>query len=116
MSFSTRFESLVAPSARVLHLAGRVDAVSAAILDEALIAGLGPDGEPLLVDFSGIEYISSMGLRSVLMAAKRSRHQPHRLVLAALRPNVREVFEISGFLSILEVAETLDEAHARLAS
>ena len=67
------------------------------------------------MDFAGIDYISSMGLRSVLMAAKRARQQTQRLILTGLQPHVREVFEISGFLSILEVAPSFDQAQSLLA-
>ena len=114
MSFSTRFDRLEAPRARLLVLNGRVDSIAAAVLDESLREGLGSHGEPLLVDFAGIDYICSMGLRSVLMAAKRARQHSQRLVLAGLQPNVRDVFEISGFLEILDVAPTVGEAQARL--
>ncbi len=55
------------------------------------------------MDLEQLAYISSAGLRVVLMAAKRAKQSGGRLLLCGLSPAVRELFEISGFLKILEV-------------
>lgn len=83
---------------------GRVDSASAGEMEKALLPLFGTPGERAIVDFSSLDYISSAGLRVVLMLAKRARQSQGRLVLCSLSPQVREVFEISGFLKILDVA------------
>jgi anti-sigma B factor antagonist/stage II sporulation protein AA (anti-sigma F factor antagonist) len=60
-------------------------------------------GSALVLDFSRVEYISSMGLRVLLMAAKKLRAQNARIAVAALRPVVSEIFEIARFNHVLEV-------------
>ena len=55
-----------------------------------------------MLDLGRLDYISSAGLRVVLIAAKRLKSVGGALVLCTLNPSVREVFEISGFASILE--------------
>lgn len=61
-------------------------------------------GRRVVIDFAALDYISSAGLRVVLMTAKRAKQGKGTLVLCGLQPHVKEVFEISGFLKILEVA------------
>jgi anti-anti-sigma factor len=57
-----------------------------------------------------LEYISSAGLRVVLMAVKELRSRQGKLVLCSLNEYVREVFEVSNFTSIIPIAETVEEA------
>jgi anti-sigma B factor antagonist/stage II sporulation protein AA (anti-sigma F factor antagonist) len=57
----------------------------------------------LVLDFSGVEYISSMGLRVLLLAAKDLRARNARIGVAALRPIVKEIFDIARFNHVVEV-------------
>lgn len=83
---------------------GRVDSASAGDMERALQPLFIEAGQKAVVDFSALDYISSAGLRVVLMVAKRAKQSQGRLLLCSLPPQVREVFEISGFLKILDVA------------
>jgi len=56
-----------------------------------------------VLDLGEVDYISSAGLRVVLMLAKRQKQNAGKLVLCRLQPEVHEVVDISGFLSILTV-------------
>ena len=67
-----------------------------------------------LVNLSGLDYISSAGLRVVLLAGKKLRASKGKLVLVGLRDMVREVFDMSGFLSLFAVTATLDEGLAKV--
>ena len=86
---------------------GRVDHANAEQLSAALTP-LIESGAPLALDFSGVDYISSVGLRALMMAAKaiRARGGP-TLVVASPQPVVREIFEISRFGMILDIVPTL---------
>ena len=64
----------------------------------------------LVIDFSSLDYISSAGLRVLLGTAKRLSQAKGALRLFGLNETVREVFEISGFATILTVVDT--EANA----
>ncbi len=95
---------------------GRVDSGSAPELEAHLLGHLGAGETQLVVDFASVEYISSAGLRVLLMLAKKLQSTGGRLVLCAMPESVRLVFELAGFLPIFEIEETRDAALARLGS
>lgn len=71
-------------------------------------------GGAVLVDLSGVEYISSAGLRALMMASKRSKAGRGRLAVTGLVPVVKEIFEISRFSHVVEVFDTPADAIAAL--
>lgn len=96
-------------------LGGRLDSATSGGLEKSLRPLFDAADSLVTLDFSALDYVSSAGLRVVLMAAKRAKQNKGRLVLFGLRPHVRQVFEISGFLKILEVADDRALALALLA-
>ena len=98
----------------ILEPAGRLDSLSGRAFETRLLAALDQSGA-VVVDGAALEYISSAGLRVLLVAAKQNRSGGGRLALAALRENVREVFDISGFSAIFAIYSTVAEAVAALA-
>ena len=99
----------------VIALRGRLDSANAGELEKGLGDLFTQPGQKAVVDMEKLDYISSAGLRVVLMLAKRARQTSGRLLLSCLAPSVREVFEISGFLKIIEVATTTEAAVTALA-
>jgi anti-anti-sigma factor len=97
----------------VLRLAGRLDSLSCREFEGRLLSALHESGA-VVVDCATMEYISSAGLRVLLAAAKQARTTNGRLVLAALRDNPREVFDISGFSAIFAIHPTIEAAIASL--
>lgn len=93
---------------------GRLDQESADSYQNALVALIeGEAGAPsAAIDLSGIEYISSVGLRALMVAAKACKHADGKLVVAALQPVVLEVFQISKFDKIIPIFDTLRDALA----
>ena len=96
-----------------VSLCGRLDSATSGGFEKSLQSIFQSVGSKAMMDFSALNYISSAGLRVVLMAAKRAKQGQGQLVLHGLQPHVREVFEISGFLKILEVTDTREAALAR---
>jgi anti-anti-sigma factor len=95
--------------------AGRIDHRSAADLEAALAPLVERAAEQrgaLVLDFSGVDYISSVGLRVLMITAKKMRAQQSKLSVAALRSVVAEIFTISRFDKILVVCATLEDALA----
>jgi anti-anti-sigma factor len=87
----------------VLDAAGRIDSVTAKSLEEKLL-GLITEAPPaLVVDFSNVDYISSAGLRVLLVVAKQSKAAHCKFALCSLKAKVREVFDISGFDTIMAI-------------
>ena len=96
---------------------GQVDHPNAELLKQALAPILDATvlaKGALVLDFSRVSYISSMGLRILLMAAKQLRAHDARIAVAALQPVVREIFEIARFNHVLEVFPTVRTALEQL--
>jgi anti-sigma B factor antagonist len=97
----------------VVTPAGRIDHRSAADLEAALLPLVAQAAErkrPIVLDFSGVDYISSVGLRVLMIAAKQMRAAEARLSIAALQSVVAEIFTISRFDKVLVVCATLEDA------
>ena len=96
--------------ALILKPARRIDSSTAKAFEEQ--AGALIDGGPkkVVIDFSGLDYISSAGLRVVLTAAKKVKASGGGLTLCGLQGNIKEVIEVSGFASILGAHVGVDEA------
>lgn len=94
----------------VLAVEGRLDSSTSAQLEKKLLAVMDSGETYLILDFASMDYISSAGLRVLLMAAKRIGKAEGKLVLAALSANVKEVFDITGFTDIFIIAESREEA------
>ena len=95
---------------------GRIDSTTSAILERHL-QGVAAAGQTrVVVDFSGVDYISSAGLRVMLALAKRGREQKGRVALFGMNDSVRQVFELAGFVALFTIAPTRAEAlHSAMA-
>lgn len=94
----------------VLQPSGRLDNRSARDLEARLLERIDGGEIAVIIDFRELDYISSAGLRVLLVAMKRLEGVNGTLRLCALKDHVREVFEIAGFLEIAPVHATLEEA------
>ncbi len=92
----------------VLAVEGRLDSNTSDQFEKQLF-GMVEQGEVLFVlDFGGLDYISSAGLRVLLKAAKELKKKEGRLCLCCLRDYVREVFDMSGFAAFLPIHPSLE--------
>ena len=90
-----------ANGATVLHIEGRLDTTSAPELEKAINA----EGEALknlVLDFKGVEYISSAGLR-VLLTAQKKMNVQGQMELHNVSESVMDIFEMTGFADILVI-------------
>jgi anti-anti-sigma factor len=97
---------VLAPAGRLDHES--VDAFRSGLqlqLDAALEAR-----RSVLFDLSGLEYVSSAGLRCFMLAAKQAKAKDGRMAVAAPRPVVAEIFEISRFNMVFRVFPSMQEA------
>jgi len=97
-----------------LALTGRLDASNASALEERVLALINSGERRIVFDLAQLDYISSAGLRVLLVAAKRLGAADGQLALAGLRDSVREVFEIAGFSSIFQILPDAQAANAAL--
>jgi anti-anti-sigma factor len=95
---------------------GRLDSVSSGELERVVIARIDAGERRIAIDLAGVEYVSSAGLRVLLLAAKRLKPPEGALVLCGMGPSVRAVLELAGFMSLFSVEPTRPQALARLES
>jgi anti-sigma B factor antagonist len=96
----------------VLGVRGRLDAGNADALEGRLLARIDAGETRLVIDCAGLDYISSAGLRVLLVAAKRLRARSGAIAVAALKDDIKEVFDIAGFASIFPICATAAAAVA----
>lgn len=84
-----------------IALSGRLDSVTAPQLEAELENGL-QGVTALTLDFAGLEYLSSAGLR-VLLAAQKTMNKRDGMVIRHVNETIMEVFEITGFSDILTI-------------
>lgn len=98
----------------VLAPIGRINNDTSAAFQTRLLDSVGSAASKVLIDFSSVEYISSAGLRTLMMASKQSKASNGRIAVAALAPVVKEIFTISRFTLVVQVFETTAQAIAAL--
>jgi anti-sigma B factor antagonist/stage II sporulation protein AA (anti-sigma F factor antagonist) len=99
----------------VLSPRGRIDHATAEDLKTALtphLARCSRGQDHVVLDFAGVEYISSAGLRVLMLAAKQARAQNGFLAVAAVQPLVQEILEISKFTLVLRTLPSVRDAVA----
>jgi anti-anti-sigma factor len=89
----------------VVCIDGRLDTTNYSILEKRLMGLIDAGDIRLLVDLSRMDYVSSSGLRILLMALKRITMAKGKFVLCSLQENIKEIFEISGFTNIFEICD-----------
>jgi anti-anti-sigma factor len=101
----------------VLAPTGRIDHSSSEEFRDALRPHLercAAGQDHLVLDLSGVDYISSAGLRVLMLARKQAKAQGGTLVVAALGSVVKEIFEISRFTVVFDIFATVREALGRV--
>ena len=93
---------------------GRLDGTTSRKFEDDLKLSIGDDRCNVLLDLSEIQYISSAGLRAILLITKSVTSKGDKLALCSLTNPVKEVFEISGFDRIIPIYDTFEEARNSL--
>jgi anti-anti-sigma factor len=110
-----QFQSRHFGSIAVATPAGRLDHSVADSFEQSLLPlAQDPQSSGLVIDFANVDYISSVGLRVLMLAAKAMRARKLRIGAVALQPIVAEVFAISRFDSVFELFPTLRDALAAM--
>ena len=99
----------------VFRIVGRLDASAGPNLESAVASALGGGNPRILFDMGDVTFVSSAGLRVILMTAKQAMAAKGGLAIFGLRSAVNEVFEISGLHKFIPIASDETEARSRLA-
>ena len=98
---------------------GRIDHASAEVFKqklEPLLAHCTEGSDRVVLDFSGVEYISSVGLRVLMLAAKQVKVQKGTIVIAGMQPVVKEIYDISRFNYVFASFPAVRDALADLST
>lgn len=93
----------------IAALSGKIDATTSEDLEDALMGLIEEGANNILLDMTGVSYLSSAGLRILLLIAKHL-YGGGQLALCSLQDGVAEIIEMAGFASFMTIFPSLDEA------
>jgi len=95
---------------QIVSVGGRIDAYSSNEIQERLNSLIEANRVKIVINFTNLEYISSSGLRVLLVALKKCKKVEGDIKLAAMRTYVKEVFDIAGFAQVFKIFEQEEAA------
>ena len=98
----------------VIRPQGRLDNSTSRDFEQDLLKRIETGDHLLVLDFSKITFISSAGLRAILSAAKRIKSAGGRLAICSPTKHVKEIFDVTGCMTLLDIFPTFDDAAAHL--
>jgi len=96
----------------ILKIKGRVDTMHSSTLEGEVTKAFDSGENNLIFNCSGMDYISSSGLRVFLIAQKKAKAINGKLYLCSMQPAIQEIFRISGFSNLFSIFNTQEEALA----
>jgi anti-sigma B factor antagonist len=93
----------------IVSISGSLDAQSSGVAEKELDILFKKSKYRFLFDLSGMEYLSSTGLRVLLALTKQVKQMGGKIVLCRLAPFIKEIFEVSGFTSFIPIHESVEE-------
>lgn len=101
-----RIDERIAGDVAVFSIVGKLDTHTSPEAQDRLIGAIDSGSLKVTINLEELVYISSIGFRVLLMAAKRLKGDGGALRLCGIRGNVKEVFDISGFASVFDIYES----------
>lgn len=97
----------------VLSVSGDIDGATAPALQEQVLAAAKPDCK-MLLDLSGVNFMSSAGLRVMLLLYRQISSNQGRVILVGMSEDLRSTMQATGFLKYFSLADTIDAGIADL--
>jgi anti-anti-sigma factor len=104
------FEETKIGGTLVITPEGHLDAQSEKSFEERVLESIEGGENKIVIDFSKIDYVSSAGLRALLIIAKSQKESDGALAICGLEGNVKEIFAVSGFDTIVDIYTDRDAA------
>jgi anti-sigma B factor antagonist len=100
------------PGGYVVTLNGRLDGITAADCDEKITSLLQPATKAVILDMTGLDYISSMGVRLILKTRKFIEENGGKVYVVNMQPQIKKVLEIVNLLRGMTLFASIKEADA----
>ena len=100
---------------QILDISGHFDSLSSENAQKIILEAL-EKGEKIVFNLDELLYISSAGLRVILLAAKKGRRRNVTMVFCSPSEDIKKIFEISNFHTFLDIVEDFDSALRKLKS
>lgn len=97
----------------ILRLKGRLDAVGAPIAEKKLFDYVHQGKQKVVFNFSGVNYLSSAGMRMLLSTTKKMKSLAGKLVICGITETVMDALKMSGFDQVLDITKTEEDALRR---
>ena len=94
----------------------RLDTTNSPDAEREIVSKIEEGATRVVIDLSNTSFVSSAGLRVILKVAKLLHQQDGALALCGLSDQITEVFEVSGFMTLVKVVPTFEEAAAAVKS
>ena len=95
---------------RLAKLAGRMDMKGTQAIENEFTLKLGSSSLPVIVDMSEVDFLASIGMRTLISAARGVQNRGHQLVLLQPQPLVREALTAAGFDQLIPIYDDLETA------
>ena len=92
----------------IFRLKGRLDSNTSPKFEKKVFQAINDGSQNIIVDLKDLDYISSSGLRIILMATKALKRQSGKIVLCLLNGYVKEIFDVSGAGSLIPIRDTVE--------
>lgn len=96
--------------ATIVHVSGRINSVTAEGLSNELAAELAKGCASMVVDMAGVEYLSSAGMRILLVTAKDMEDSGGRFIVAALSDHLSEIIRSSNLAKLVQLVPRVEDA------
>lgn len=104
------------PNVRVMKLSGRLGVRVEQDLAATITREIDADDSPLLLDMAAVDFVSSSGLRALLLAYKHADSKGRKMAMTRLQPAVYKIFKLTASEDIMHIFDSVDNAMAWLNS
>ena len=94
----------------ILQIKGRLDAISSIDAEKKIFDYIGSGHHNLVLNFSEVDYLSSVGMRLLLRTTKKLKMLSGKMVVCSLTSNVMDILKMSGFDHVIEFSKNEEEA------
>jgi len=110
MEESVAIEEKISGDVLVLLIKGRLDAISSVDVEKQIFNYIGEGHHNLVLNFSQVDYLSSVGMRLLLRTTKKLKMLSGKLVVCEINTNVMDILKMSGFDHVIEFSPSEQDA------